>query len=450
MPKLDLGLDYLDQIDIALLAPSRTGKSTLIAAMLAEFNRRLSQKGIGAVLSPLGGNDNIYAFTQEVLGRAVHAPVSTQAHINGLQRDYSKALKKAGKRFAADIKGTRDCSLLSFNLANEATAMPFRILDYPGGAVSSGTIAVQGTDASGLEDHARVLRAYMADCFAVVVPVFAMALVEQSELDSKFQNDEIGQDEFDAKSDRLNAVLNISDIRDRVTEWVLGRVESRKHGLLILAPVKCETFLNAPGNPRTRFEHQGILENVTHEYVFDPICRDIVSTVEDEEKLSEIAKLVSVEYLPVQTFGNVFERAMLEWPPDLLERADDYENTFKDLYYKKAGAVPNPSGAAGVIQTILAHRNTLLETARRNYARTQGEELDRQGFFERIWKNITGKNAETRTKISVSLDEAKRMNDFVAQIASLGVGTKNLRGWQWDFSDGEIPEDDPLPNEWED
>ena len=211
MPKLDLGLDYLDQIDIALLAPSRTGKSTLIAAMLAEFNRRLSQKGIGAVLSPLGGNDNIYAFTQEVLGRAVHAPVSTQAHINGLQRDYSKALKKAGKRFAADIKGTRDCSLLSFNLANEATAMPFRILDYPGGAVSSGTIAVQGTDASGLEDHARVLRAYMADCFAVVVPVFAMALVEQSELDSKFQNDEIGQDEFDAKSDRLNAVLNISD-----------------------------------------------------------------------------------------------------------------------------------------------------------------------------------------------------------------------------------------------
>ena len=370
----DHGLDYLDQIDIALLAPSRTGKSTLIAAMLAEFNKRLSQKRMGAVLSPLGGNDNIYEFASEVLGRAVHAPVSTQAHIAQLKRDYGNALKRPGRKFEAAFKGNRESLLLSFNLANEATAMPFRILDYPGGAVSSPPVVVHGTDTPGpddhansrLEDHAKVLRAYTDDCFAVVVPVFAMALVEKSELDAKFQNKEIGQDEFDAKSDRLNAVLNISDIRDRVSEWVLGRVNSRKHGLLVLAPVKCETFINAPGNPRTRFEHQGVLENVTHEYVFDPICRDIVSSVEEEDKLSEIAKLVSVEYLPVQTFGNVFERAVIEWPPDLMEHADDYETTFKELYYKKVGAVPCPVGASRVIGTVLAHRNDLLVDAVKN------------------------------------------------------------------------------------
>jgi len=438
---MDLNLDYLDQIDIALLAPSRAGKSTLIAAMYEEFNRRLryaSRLGNSgtAVLAPLDGDDNVYDYPSEVLGKSVSGSVSTKTHIGELVRVHQRALLNSkGRKFQADAPGSRVCSLLSFNLANDNTSMPFRILDYPGGAVSSGSIV--STDADG---NAKVLQAYSDDCFALVVPVFALALVEQYELDEKMESGEISPEEFDVRNDRLAHVLCIDDIKTRVTEWLMGRVAQGKQGLLVIAPIKCEKYLN-DANEKDRFATMGLLEQVARRNVFEQITEEL-KEMANEETFEAVSRLVAVEYLPVQTFGNVFDKALIEWPPDIVERKDDSNVTFSDIYYKKAGATLRPSGAAGILQTVLKHRNDILADAARSRGMSLQQMLDNQGFFESLWGAISGGNRRTRNKIRVEFEAASEMNKFVAQIARMGLGTKNLKVWSWDLDDYEVEPDD--------
>lgn len=434
-------LDYLDQIDIALLAPSRAGKSTLIAAMYAEFNRRLRCASIlgncgTAVLAPLDVNDNVYDYPSKVLEKPVHSPVSTKTHIDELVRVHRKTLANStGWKFRADAPGSRVCSLMSFNLANDNTSMPFRILDYPGGAVSSGSIVPANVD-----DNAKVLQKYSNDCFALVVPVFALALVEQYELEEKLEKGEISQEEFEARNELLARVLCIEDIKVRVAEWLMGRAAQGKQGLLVIAPVKCETYLNGT-NERETFARMGLLEQVAKRNVFDQIVED-VKEMADEETFKTVSSLVAVEYLPVQTFGNVFDKALIEWPPDIVERRDDPNLTFDDIYYKKGGATLRPSGAAGILQTVLKHRNDILAETARAKGMTLQQMLDNQGFFESIWGLIFGGNQRTRNKISVEFEKASQMNKFVDQIARMGLGTKNLKVWSWDIDDYEDEPDD--------
>lgn len=447
---MSLNLDYLDQIDIALLAPSRAGKSTLIAAMYEEFNHRLhyaSRLGNSgtAVLAPLDGDDNVYDYPSKVLGKTISSPVSTKAHIGDLVRVHQKSLQNSkGRKFQANAPGDRVCSLLSFNLANDNTSMPFRILDYPGGAVSSGSIV--STDADG---NARVLQTYSDDCFALVVPVFALALVEQYELDEKLESGEISPEDFDVRNDHLARVLCIDDIKARVTYWLMGRVAQEKQGLLVIAPVKCEKYLN-DANEKERFAKIGLLEQVVKRNVFEQIMEEL-KEMADEETFEAVSRLVAVEYLPVQTFGNVFDSAIIEWPPDIVEHRDDPNVTFSDIYYKKQGATLRPSGAAGILQTVLKHRNDILADAARSKGMSLQQMLDNQGFFESIWGSIFGGNRRTRNKIHVEFETASEMNKFVDQIARMGLGTRNLKVWSWDFEDDEVEldgDDDGASAEW--
>lgn len=438
---MDLNLDYLDQIDIALLAPSRAGKSTLIAAMYEEFNRRLryaSRLGNSgtAVLAPLDGDDNVYDYPVKVLGKPMRSSVSTKTHINELVRVHKRALlNSTGRKFRADAPGNRVCSLMSFNLANDNTSMPFRILDYPGGAVSSGSIV--STDA---DDNAKVLQAYSADCFALVVPVFALALVEQYELDGKLENGEISQKEFEVRNELLARVLCIDDIKTRVAEWLMGRIAQGKQGLLVIAPVKCEKYLNG-ANERDTFSTMGLLEQVAKRNVFEQI-KEEVKEMADDKTFEAVSRLVAVEYLPVQTFGNVFDNSLIEWPADIVERRDDANLKFDDIYYKKPGATLRPSGAAGILQTVLKHRNDILADAARSRGMSLQQMLDNQSFFESLWGAISGGNRRTRNKIRVEFEAASEMNKFVAQIARMGLGTKNLKVWSWDLDDYEVEPDD--------
>lgn len=448
-------LDYLDQIDIALLAPSRAGKSTLIAAMYTEFNRRLRYaSSLGncgtAVLAPLDANDNVYAYPSEKLGRPVRSPVSTKTHINELVRVHKNSWKNStGRKFRADAPGSRVCSLLSFNLANDKTSMPFRILDYPGGAVSSGSIV--STDA---DDNAKVLQAYSNDCFALVVPVFALALVEQDELEEKLERGEISQEEFDVRNELLARVLCIEDIKVRVVDWLMGRARQGKQGLLVIAPVKCETYLNGV-NERETFARMALLEQVAKRRVFEQIIKEIKEMSDDEETFKAISSLVAVEYLPVQTFGNVFDKAQIQWPLDIVERRDDPNLTFDDIYFKKRGMSLNlsPSGAAGILQTVLKHRNGILAEAMRAKGEDIEEALKNQGFFTKLLCEIFGRNDKMRGKRRVALETAAEMNMFVAQIARMKLGTKNLKVWSWEIDDYEMDpddDDDDINAEYED
>lgn len=446
---MSYNLDYLDQIDIALLAPSRAGKSTLIAAMYKEFNKRLQRLGtLGNqdVAFQCAAGDDIHGYPSEVLKRNLKRGISTQTHIDQLVHVHKDSLRKAiGKRFQANAPGSKECSLMSFNLRNNQTSMPFRILDYPGGAVAADSIVAGATD-----DNANVLKTYSEDCFALVVPVFALALMEKYELEEELGKGKIDHEEYYVKDSRLDSVLCIEDIKSRVADWIFERVKNNKRGLLIFTPIKCEVYLN--GDEKESLLRMALLENVVKLYVFSQIMEDIKVTAQgDKTKLDAVSELVSVEYLPVQTFGNVFDKAMIEWPVDIVQRKDEPHVTFSDIYYKKRGATLCPSGAAGIIQTVLKHRNDILADA----AKAQGQSLQKalasQGFLKSLLGAITGRNKATRNKITASFQDACNMNEFVREIAELELGTKNLKSWDWDFNNSEIESsDDDTSDEWED
>ena len=195
----------------------------------------------------------------------------------------------------------------------------------------------------------------------------------------------------------------------------------------------------------------GLLEQVSKRSVFEQIKEEI-REMADDKTFEAVSRLVAVEYLPVQTFGNVFDKSLIEWPMDIVERRGDSNLKFDDIYYKKPGATLRPSGAAGILQTVLKHRNDILADAARSKGMSLQQMLDNQGFFESIWGTIFGGNKRTRNKIRVEFETASEMNKFVDQIARMGLGTKNLKVWNWDFDDDEVdPADDAdTSTEWKD
>ena len=319
---MNIDLDTLNRIDIGMLAPSRVGKSTLIATMCISFEQLLKRQMGNEVRFSREEYDNINEYPNQFVSdgeEAIDEEISTNEQVNNLILEWRKVAKASG-RFAANTPGTRNATLLSFEIANADSRMPFRILDYPGGAISQALERDSRADISGKKLAAadKVLIDYTSECFALVIPVFSLAIMELYDLDDKHKQGTIDDDEYDMRSAALHKVLDMDDIVPRVAEWCMSRVKSNKRGLLLIAPVKCEKYF-AANDWKTKI---GQLQLQAKELVFNGIANQLlayVSTDADKDKiLNGIRNFIRVEYLPVQTFGkSLFNDARLEWSDDL-------------------------------------------------------------------------------------------------------------------------------------
>lgn len=410
-------VDYLDQIDIAMIAPSRAGKSTLICAMKQELQQRLPAE---IKFTPNKG-DNIWQYWRDVTGTDPGEPESTTfSYAKSIDAEYRESLKFVGKKFKAKIHGSRNSAVLSFDLRNQRTnvGMPFRILDYPGGAI----------DVDSADLHTNVLEAYAQNCFALVVPVFSLALVESARLDERFKKGNVVANEYRDKNAALMDLLQVDNVVSHIQRWCVARAAEKREGILIFVPVKCESYFGQ--------ESSNDLLNLmskTKGLYFDLLKEKLVAY--NPDLLSEIERFVTVHYSPVLTFGeSKIGNGMLRWLGGAGKRllVDTYEKNEVGL------SNPTPTGAAWLIHHIIKRRNELLAEDCRKDGESIASALRNQGWLKKWWKDHFGDNDKQREKQNLLASQAEDYEELVKKIAIMKMtGSPAVVGqhdnWPWDF-----------------
>lgn len=417
----------LSQIDIAMLAPNRVGKSTLIATMCMSFERLLKQRMGNEVKFSYCQNDNVYEYPNQFVSREeelVEVEATTYEYINCLIQEWRKVAHASG-RFAANTCHRLCNRLLSFSLEIEKVKIPFRIFDYYSNQYIESNESLSGEEHLAVGDKA--LTAYFKNCTALVIPVFSLAIMELYDLDTKHEEGAIDDAEYDVRSRALEKVVDMEHIAPRIVEWCLDRAMTKQHGLLLVVPLKCEKyFAECDSNVKLN-----LLQNRIKGLLFKAVSNRLLDlkAYESADKRTEIIdsfrNFIRVEYLPVQTFGkSLFVDAKLEWR-DGYDIEGNSIRTFIDRYTRRnVGAIAPPVGAVGIVFEVLKYRKELMEAAYRSSV------ADGQLINE-----LDGTNTRIRGKINGNEEEAARAVNFVRKIAQLNVPIGNLCRWEWDFSE---------------
>lgn len=231
---------------VALLGPTRSGKTTLISSALTEGQQFLRDKDTPAQFM---------------------AENSTLKRIQENRQELDGALA-AGSFNPGALAGSQDMTKYELTLAVGKSKLPIHILDYPGGWLTENT-----------PEFADV-RKWIDECNILILPVDAVVAMEHR-----------GTDQTIAARHRLN----VAAIEDAVENWARQRVHQKSPGTILLVPVKCESYFSDHGG---RQDKSAELRN----RVVQEIYKGVIDKVRGESKGSQ---LLSVLYMPVDTMGCV-------------------------------------------------------------------------------------------------------------------------------------------------
>jgi len=251
---------------IALLGPSRCGKTSLISAALAEAQQFL-----------------------------MRTPASFTATGPTLKRIQANNQALAGA-LAADsfhsgaLFGTEASVHYKLSLSVGKSTLPIEILDYPGRWLTDN------------EPEFDTVRKWIGESNILIVPVDAVVVMESS-----------GSAQTAAAKHRLN----IAAIEDAATHWARERVLSKSPGKVLFVPIKCESYFSDNGGRRNQ-------SNLLFQRVISTHYKSVIDKVRKE---SEGHQGISAFYIPVDTMGCV-ELVSADWknPPaeDILECSATY------------------------------------------------------------------------------------------------------------------------------
>jgi len=348
---------------IGLLAPSRVGKTTLIASLLHEGQRLLvnSQVSMSAADSPTAKRITL-----------------TEGVIRGALRS---------KDFEPErVPSTSDPSYFRLRLKPRTTETPilFEILDYPGGWLED----------SGGERNAAAWEAcqtFLSDSTVLLIPIDSVLLME-------------AEDRYERV---LPSQLAIPQMEQLVRIWAKDRRHnSHEPALVVFCPVKCESYLCDNGG--TQDLGAELRRRVSREYA------GVAQVVREE------AQHAVLRYLPIDTFGCV-ELKSVKWAEDAGALGG-----YKCLprYRVRGDGIISRMGLDDLMmllcrQLVTAAQSHSELTAQMNRVRSehlrQYAEL-REGFFRDLWLSWSGRRAE-RVRRADASEEEYRMS--VAQSASL-------------------------------
>ena len=239
---------------IALAAPSGVGKTSILTALLDEANDVLSGTPVG-----------------------VEAVGTTRKRLNQLKNQLRGHLK-AGEFNTKGLGGTQDVAeySLAITAAGASERFGLHFMDYPGGLLE---------ERSG-EKWARV-SAWFQGAEILLLPIDATLLMEAT----------TGRQKSIAEQ-----LLNVAEVESTAIEtWAKRRTAAGlEAGVLILAPVKCETYL--PDNGGFQDRAQELQTRVREAY------EDLVQKVHKE------APGTRTFYCPIDTIGCV-EVLSVDWSP---------------------------------------------------------------------------------------------------------------------------------------
>lgn len=233
------------QYKIALLGPTRVGKTSLVSSILHEAQAALagttaSMKAQGSTFARIAANVN------ELEGALAHGTFEPEAVRNS----------------------TSDMSVYELAFEVAKTKLPIGFLDYPGGWLTTRS------------DAWETCNEWVEESGVLIIPVDAVVAMQC-----------ITRDEKQACYRRLN----IAELVDPVRDWAKARRQSGQPGIVIFVPVKCETYLVGP---HANSESADQL----FRRVVDQLYAGLVDMLAAELKGTDT---VSAYYAPVTTLGCV-------------------------------------------------------------------------------------------------------------------------------------------------
>ena len=245
---------------IGLVGPSRVGKTSLITALLRDSQRLLAGHARCRCGRRHGHRERIAQHRRELDGSLL-----------------------AGEFTPGALRGTEDSSGSSCcsTRACRGTGIQLELLDYPGGWLDPAT---RPHDRDG---DWQACQRFLEQCSVLLVPVDAAVLMEP----------DVGRATACGAVDPHHA-----QVGEVVRQWLKERNwRPDEPALLMLCPVKCESYFDDNGGRRD--EGEELLSRVRRVYA------DVIEAVPAE------APHVRVVYAPVDTIGCV-EILHAEWTPD--------------------------------------------------------------------------------------------------------------------------------------
>ncbi|MFD7815628.1 hypothetical protein ACFV6E_22250 [Streptomyces sp. NPDC059785] len=337
------------EFKIGVLGPSRVGKTSLIASILADSSRILS--GTGVTLRPRGK--------------------PTEIRIMNRRTELDGAVL-SGRFNAGALAGNKDA--VRFDLALEIGAssagIRLSLLDFPGGWLKATTRPDEQ------EEEWLRCRTFMAESSVLLIPIDATVLMEASS--SRHRR-------------AVPAILTTPEVQAVAEEWAKERtMRPEEPALVILTPVKCESYFADNGG--TVAAGQILLDTV--QQVYANVLDDVRANAPEAQIL----------YCPVDTLGCV-ELLNAEW-----EASPGTPGGF-DFKAKFGTRKPTRISVHGAEDVLIAVCR-LLTSARREAEREElidlqgralrAEALARQkeGFVRSVWLWANGTVAARRLDAS--------------------------------------------------
>lgn len=378
----------------AMVGPSRAGKTSLITAILAQTEDLLAGSEIELALDEV-----------------------SEARIRDNQRELRRAIE-AREFVVNSLGGTQSSHTYEVTLRpldGGQAAIPFSILDYPGGWIDPAARARSTFDKAEwaeCEEH-------ITESLMLLLPVDAAVLMEARTPE---------------QSAAMADLLAFTDVEAVTRKWARAR-NRREHreepAVLVLAPVKCEKYFD-DNSRRGRSDAARLRELVREKY------RQLLSLVAQEARDRQIR----VVYAPVDTYGCV-ELMEAEWhKPE--SPAGGPSLTFKGHYrFREFPPRLRPKAADTVTRelcrcVVAGQRQAArqrAEAAEENLGAALQRKAEPKGFWGALDFYLSGEARENRQVRAVSQAEVVREQRSMAQLAEtlhkLAALTADPRVEEW-------------------
>lgn len=303
-----------EEFRFTLLGSRGAGKTTLISCILREARRMLPT---GVSLSP----DD-----------------PTQARIARCENDLNGSIDAREFRPGAMAPGM-DVVEYRMSLNVDDHRLKFAVLDYPGGWLNPEFRPV-GADWNRVE-------AWMLESSAIVIPIDAAALMS-----AEGQKGHAG----------AYTKLEIATVNELTTKWAAARAAKKLPSLLLLAPLRCESYFDDNGGKTDRSDelfrnfnqkYRQVMDDVKHQFRNDPA-------------------LLHLEYHPIDTIGCV-ELESYEWR---LRDGAVHTHEFWPVFKAREPYARSTVGGEGILNAMC--RVLLTEAAK-----------EPEGFFEWMWDRVS-------------------------------------------------------------
>jgi len=356
--------DITGYVKLAVVGPSRVGKTSLTTAILDNAQELL--RGMPVSIKPAGPKTE----------KKIHQ------HRNEMRGSIA-----AGEFNPGGLGGTQEPFTFEFQISVGDHAVHFGYLDFPGGWLTE--------RADDREEAWRECLAWFRESQALIVPIDAAILMEATRPKHKRA---------------APSILAVAQVEQVAMEWATHlNSQDNKPALFVLAPVKCEAYFDDNGGRFDKSEELFIEVQRTY--------RPVLDTVRGEFERG--SSRLQILYAPVDTYGCV------EFTKPYWSESADMPGGFEfsaDYRIRDNGRI-QPLGAADLMSAIC--RNVLGEGAQLANAYRAMLERDKEAltavqsnrtFWKRFMEFFSGASRDRSRVIDELVEEAGKAGESLKKI----------------------------------